>query len=152
MLLQEIEFYCMLCSRFHLVSTLFPFWVISQPKVDGFCSNMGHFKGWILLGHPDTVQYWKQNMIQSLYQYLYRRAVISVLLATLLCIMIWNKPHSLCNAGCHLRPKSACYLGALPVHLTLVFTCGEAYRSRRALDSVQRHQPSFHHSLLCGSG
>ena len=29
----------------HLVSTLLPFWVISQPKVDGFCSNMGHFKG-----------------------------------------------------------------------------------------------------------
>ena len=38
---------------------LFPFWVISQPKVDGFCSNMGHFKGWILLGRPDTVSYRK---------------------------------------------------------------------------------------------
>ena len=21
-----------------------PFWIISQPNVDGFCSNMGHFK------------------------------------------------------------------------------------------------------------
>ena len=40
---------------------LFPFWVISQPKVDGFCSNMGHFKGWILLGRPDTVSYRKHN-------------------------------------------------------------------------------------------
>ena len=33
----------------HLVSTQtwgdIPLWVISQPKVDGFCSNMGHFKG-----------------------------------------------------------------------------------------------------------
>ena len=40
---------------------LFPFWVISQPKVDGFFSNMGHCKGWILLGRPDTVSYRKHN-------------------------------------------------------------------------------------------
>ena len=41
---------------------LFPFWVISLPNVDGFCSNMGHYKGWILL---DTVSYRKQNMIHD---------------------------------------------------------------------------------------
>ena len=31
------------------------FWVISQPNIDGFCFNVGHFKGWILLlDRPDT--------------------------------------------------------------------------------------------------
>ena len=37
------------------------FWVISQPNIDGFSFNMGHLKGWILLGRPDTVLYRKHN-------------------------------------------------------------------------------------------
>ena len=37
------------------------FWVISQPNIDGICSNMGHFKGWILLGRLDTVSYRKHE-------------------------------------------------------------------------------------------
>ena len=46
---------------------------------------MGHFKGRILLGRPDTVSCRNRTryMIQSLYRYLYRRTVISVSLATL---------------------------------------------------------------------
>ena len=43
------------------------FWVISQPNIDGFCLNMGHFKGQILLDRPETVSYrylvWRPNKI-----------------------------------------------------------------------------------------
>ena len=31
----------------------FPFWVISQPNVDGFCFNMGHCKALIGVYSPN---------------------------------------------------------------------------------------------------
>ena len=51
------------------------FWVISQPNIDGFCFNMGHFKGWILLDRPDTVSYRKQSTNANTIQNQNRRIV-----------------------------------------------------------------------------
>ena len=38
------------------ISEDFPFWVLSQPNVDGFCLNMGHFVAavTVTVGYSDT--------------------------------------------------------------------------------------------------